>query len=223
MGVTQDIVELLNHSLDDEKELINLLFFNGLNDLICNHVGNEIALENLEWRYKEEYVMAKRYGWGAEATKMVAGYFKSYKNLMFLKVKDSGHMVPMDVPDVALEMMQTLIHKPPTDQFQSYQQLLGRRVSAPSDCPVCPATPAATSEAGNADCEQNAQDKHDATLPETENVEVDDAGAFDDLSQERILIGFLLVILFMMSCWIALGGRRNGRRTKRSAGARTKR
>lgn len=96
MGVTGDIVELLNYnqdgsSSDDTK--ITLLFFNGLLDLICNHVGNEIALENLQWKYQKEYVEATRYGWKSNLKNQLAGYVKQYSNLIFLKVKDSGHMV----------------------------------------------------------------------------------------------------------------------------------
>jgi hypothetical protein len=39
LGVTQDVVDLLNNN-------VRLLFFNGIEDMICNHVGNEIAVEN---------------------------------------------------------------------------------------------------------------------------------------------------------------------------------
>ena len=41
LGVTDEIVRILEHP--DEPRL---LFFNGMNDMICNHVGNKKALDN---------------------------------------------------------------------------------------------------------------------------------------------------------------------------------
>ena len=95
LGVTNDIVEILDHNQDssDANDRITMLFFNGLLDLICNHVGNEIALENLEWKYQKQYVKSTRYGWKSKMKNQLAGYVKQYSNLIFLKVKDSGHMV----------------------------------------------------------------------------------------------------------------------------------
>jgi carboxypeptidase D len=41
LGVTDEIIRILEHP--DEPRL---LFFNGMNDMICNHVGNKKALDN---------------------------------------------------------------------------------------------------------------------------------------------------------------------------------
>ena len=38
------------------------------------------------------------------------GYVKQFENLSFLKVLESGHMVPMDQPAIALVMMKTLVY-----------------------------------------------------------------------------------------------------------------
>ena len=147
LGVTQDIIELLNDTDEDDK--IQLLFFNGVHDLICNHVGNENALENLEWNYQNEYQTASRYGWKSSSIDKLGGYIKEYENLYFLKVLNSGHMVPMDVPGVALDMLETFIYK---QSFQTYKQDLnavkpsesesgggGGGSSSSSSCPKCPA------------------------------------------------------------------------------------
>ena len=83
LGVTQDVVELLNND-------VRLLFFNGVNDLICNHVGNEIAVENFKWNFQSEYQLAKRYGWKSPTKGQFGGYMKEYKNLMYLKILGSG-------------------------------------------------------------------------------------------------------------------------------------
>eukprot|EP00980_Cylindrotheca_fusiformis_P030753 scaffold25381_cov132-Cylindrotheca_fusiformis.AAC.1 len=119
--------------------------------MICNHVGNEIAVENFEWKYQEEYQIAPRYGWKAASTSTsskspVAGYMKEYENLMYLKIKDSGHMVPMDVPNIALDMIRTLIYE---QSFENYKQDIDRqgkkKGSSDNDddddgCPICPAS-----------------------------------------------------------------------------------
>ena len=80
-----------------------------------------------------------------------AGFMKQYDNLSFLKVMNSGHMVPMDVPDIALAMMQSFMFPSLTASFESGGQALTR--SDPTltttqecvchethcdECPVCP-------------------------------------------------------------------------------------
>jgi carboxypeptidase D len=140
LGVSGDIVALLDNG-------VKMLFFNGIHDLICNHIGNDIALENLEWKHQEDYLLAKRYGWKAPSTQKLAGYMKRHENLLYLKVLESGHMVPMDVPDVSLDMMRTLMYDNEFS-FDSYEQRLGRAKQqdeacipkAPcvvTECPVC--------------------------------------------------------------------------------------
>lgn len=129
LGVTQDVVQLLNAG-------VKMLFFNGVNDLICNHVGNEIAVENFRWNHQMEYQVAKRYGWKSPSKGQLGGYMKEFKNLMYLKVLDSGHMVPMDVPDVSLDMMRNLVFGV---SFNDYEQQLERsKQSSGENCPVCP-------------------------------------------------------------------------------------
>lgn len=96
-----------------------MLFFNGVNDLICNHVGNEQLLDVLPWSKAKEYSQQPRYAWdsGVDASKKVNfvsgrpdGYIKQFENVSFLKILESGHMVPMDQPAIALVMMKTLIY-----------------------------------------------------------------------------------------------------------------
>jgi len=39
-----------------------------------------------------------------------AGALKSHENLHFLRVYDAGHMVPMNQPEAALEMLNTFLN-----------------------------------------------------------------------------------------------------------------
>lgn len=95
LGVVDDVVAVLHHASKPR-----LLFFNGIEDLICNHVGNERFLEHLPWEHRDEWMEATRYAWSAgKATQETpaAGYMKEFDNLLFLKLFNSGHMVPLDV------------------------------------------------------------------------------------------------------------------------------
>lgn len=118
LGVVDEVVRILDH-----KEKPRLLFFNGMNDLICNHVGNEKLLNNLAWKYQKNWMMAKRYAWDANEISNAGptGYMKEFENLMFLKIRSSGHMVPMDLPKESLIMMRTFLYSRP---FSSNAQRL---------------------------------------------------------------------------------------------------
>ena len=183
LGVVADVVEILQHPTKPR-----LLFFNGIEDLICNHVGNEKFLEHLPWTGKDAWIQSPRFAWRAkdEVEGQVSGYMKEYDNLSFLKLLNAGHMVrttsgngapcpqrgwgskntqrlthtpcqlrndengqvPLDVPPVALEMMQIFVHK---ESFSMSRQGLTNAPQDSScpvctDCPICPAAP---------DCDNN--------------------------------------------------------------------
>jgi carboxypeptidase C (cathepsin A) len=95
------LVELLNND-------IRVLLYNGQFDYICNHLGTEMALENLNWAYLQEYKENGRYTWLVD--KKIAGYSKSARNLTFLQVNGASHMVPYDVPQAALDMITRFVN-----------------------------------------------------------------------------------------------------------------
>ncbi|KAH8051461.1 serine carboxypeptidase [Aureococcus anophagefferens] len=72
-------------------------------DLICNHVGVDRSLRALDWTGKADFARAEARPWLRSGH--VAGFLKRARNLALLAVKDSGHMVPMDQPAAALDMM----------------------------------------------------------------------------------------------------------------------
>ena len=93
LGVVNEVIKVLEHEGDDGN--IRLLFFNGVTDLICNHVGNEILLEKLNWKHRDDWVKASRAAWKSKSQPgdNINGYIKEFNNLLYLKVMDSGHMV----------------------------------------------------------------------------------------------------------------------------------
>ena len=152
LGVVDEVVRILSHA-----DKPRLLFFNGVNDMICNHVGNERLLDNLPWKNKKAWILAKRYAWDAFPSQNnlgPSGYMKEYENLSFLKVMSSGHMVPMDVPDVALEMMRIFLF---SGSFDTNAQKMSSGIpggSAMQQC-ECPAQ--------TCDCPTCTQDKCDCS------------------------------------------------------------
>lgn len=142
--MVNEVVQVLEHDLEGEDK-VRLLFFNGVTDLICNHVGNEVMLEKLPWKHTEDYVRAERAAWKSktQAGDKISGYIKGYDNLLYLKILDSGHMVPMDLPDVALDMMRLFIYGG-VGAFKYSPQTLHRGIETNSACPTCPVCPANT-------------------------------------------------------------------------------
>lgn len=96
------IVELLDQG-------IIVVVYVGNMDLICNWVGNMKWLDEMEWSCKEEWNEEKVVEWSVDS--IVAGQIKSMYNLTFMTVYDAGHMVPMDQPKHALDVINGLTHR----------------------------------------------------------------------------------------------------------------
>jgi hypothetical protein len=130
-------------------------------------VGNEKLLDSLPWSKAKQFTQQPRYAWqsGVDPSAKVNyisgrpdGYVKQFENLSFLKVLESGHMVPMDQPAIALIMMKTLVYgtREAPNGFLSSMQDLDRSdpttsvtMCALDACPNC--LPAATSLDDEAD------------------------------------------------------------------------
>lgn len=82
---------------------IHLLVYAGEYDLICNWLGNSRWVHSMEWSGQQEFVSSDEMPFLVDGEK--AGVLKSHGPLSFLKVDNAGHMVPMDQPKAALEML----------------------------------------------------------------------------------------------------------------------
>ena len=87
---------------------IPILIYNGDKDYICNWIGGLAWTEALEWKGKEEFGSAAIHHWETQSGAM-GGQAKSAGSLTFLRVYDAGHMVPMDQPQVAFDMLDEFI------------------------------------------------------------------------------------------------------------------
>ncbi|BDA42498.1 Serine carboxypeptidase 3 [Coccomyxa sp. Obi] len=87
---------------------IKVLIYVGTEDWICNWMGNKAWVSSLAWSQREAFDSAEEQEWHFEGS--VVGTVKSAGPLSFLKVFQAGHMVPMDKPAEALDMITSFTH-----------------------------------------------------------------------------------------------------------------
>ncbi|MED6108211.1 Serine carboxypeptidase-like 48 [Stylosanthes scabra] len=82
---------------------IKVLVYAGEEDLICNWLGNSRWVHAMEWSGQKEFEASSTTSFLVDG--VAAGTLKSHGPLAFLKVNEAGHMVPMDQPKAALQML----------------------------------------------------------------------------------------------------------------------
>ena len=92
---------------------IPVLLFSGDKDLICNHIGTEQLIHNLEWNGATGFetspgVWAPRRDWTFEGEP--AGYYQQARNLTYVLIYNSSHMVPFDVSRRTRDMLDRFMH-----------------------------------------------------------------------------------------------------------------
>lgn len=85
--------------LDLLSKGLKVLVYAGEYDFMCNWIGNHKWMNELNWFGKSGFNNAKFTNFGGHGLK------KCYQNLSFIIAKNSGHMVPLDQPEFALEMI----------------------------------------------------------------------------------------------------------------------
>ena len=91
------ITDILN------DKTLDVLVYSGDKDFICNWRGGEAWTLGCDWDGKKDYDRAQYQQW--KVNDEVAGELKTYENLKFLRVHEAGHMVPMNQPVAALQML----------------------------------------------------------------------------------------------------------------------
>jgi len=90
---------------------IRVLVYSGMEDFICNYYGGRDWVASMLWPGQDEYTKAPFQNWTVNG--QIAGYSKSAQGLTFLEVANAGHMVPMDQPLNALDMVKHMIKNVP--------------------------------------------------------------------------------------------------------------
>ncbi|KAL3424775.1 carboxypeptidase y precursor [Phlyctema vagabunda] len=86
-------------------EQIPVLIYAGDADFICNWLGNQAWSEALEWPGQKSFNSAKTHDLKITGDGKKKGQFKTSGNLTFVSINGAGHMVPMDQPEVSLELI----------------------------------------------------------------------------------------------------------------------
>jgi len=100
VDLSPKVTDILNEGLD-------VLVYSGDKDFICNWRGGEKWSNEVPWTSQAEYAQTKYADWNVDGN--AAGALKSHKNLKFLRVFDAGHMVPMNQPAAASQMLKEFI------------------------------------------------------------------------------------------------------------------
>jgi len=82
---------------------VEVLVYSGDQDWICNWRGGEAWTLATKWNNKDAFNAVDYETWNVDG--VPAGAMRQYGNFKFLRVFDAGHMVPMDQPKNALEMV----------------------------------------------------------------------------------------------------------------------
>jgi len=110
-GVVAELTAILNAGM-------RVFIYVGQYDIICQHLGVEKMLASLSWQGSDGWSKAQPGIWIYE--KAPAGYYKKYNNLESLLVLNSGHMVPMDLPAIAFDMISKFVNKSPFSEGDSH-------------------------------------------------------------------------------------------------------
>lgn len=94
--------------IPDLLKEIDVLLFSGAEDLICNHLGTEALISNMEWNGGKGFEVspgnwAPRQDWTYEGE--AAGFWQAARNLTYVLFYNSSHMVPFDYPRRTRDML----------------------------------------------------------------------------------------------------------------------
>lgn len=108
-------------------EQVPTLLFSGAEDLICNHLGTEDFINNMEWNGGKGFEIspghwAPRQDWTFEGEP--AGFYQEARNLTYVVFWNSSHMVPFDYARRSRDMLDRFMNVdiasiggPPTDSL----------------------------------------------------------------------------------------------------------
>lgn len=89
----------------------SVLIYSGDKDLICNYVGGISLVSTMRWPGRNTWLASNNVTWHVQS--LVAGWAKTAGSLTWLQVHNAGHMVPMDQPKHALDMLFRLLNNKP--------------------------------------------------------------------------------------------------------------
>ncbi len=84
-----------------------ILLFTGQHDLVVPHTQIDRVIENLSWEEKDQLLEAKATGWHVNGE--LAGFEKSHKNLRYVFVRKSNHIIVRSQPEWTLNLLKSFV------------------------------------------------------------------------------------------------------------------
>ncbi|KAK9835225.1 hypothetical protein WJX81_007216 [Elliptochloris bilobata] len=110
--MSSDIMKNYGGLVEPQLEAgMRVMIYAGVEDWICNWLGNRKWLLEMAWSQQAEFVAAPERNWTVDGR--VAGSVQAHGPLSFVKVYGAGHMVPMDAGRSALAMLQSFLRDEP--------------------------------------------------------------------------------------------------------------
>ncbi|MCP4147812.1 MAG: S10 family peptidase [bacterium] len=128
-GYDFSLPKLLDRVDDNGNPTLRVMLYTGTQDMSCGIRGTEYILQNCRWRYQEEWQKLDRLVWGEKIVESKdpitykydsKGFIKQYKNLTQVVIPLSGHLVPMNRPEVSLDMINNYVFQ---REFPAYDPL----------------------------------------------------------------------------------------------------
>lgn len=83
-------------------------------DLIVPTALSEKMVESISWDHDKKFGEAERKIYKVHPSDtQVAGYVKNFKQFFFCTIRNAGHLVPFDQPEVAYDMISRFIDNRP--------------------------------------------------------------------------------------------------------------
>lgn len=92
---------------------VRVVVYHGEDDFICNWYGGAAWTNALSWPGQSAFNSAPNTTWTVNGT--VAGSARSAQGLTFVRVSEAGHMVPLDQPLAALDLITRIVTGAPFD------------------------------------------------------------------------------------------------------------
>ncbi|RWS19439.1 venom serine carboxypeptidase-like protein, partial [Leptotrombidium deliense] len=105
-----DILRSAKEMLEIIMNNFKVMLYSGNLDIIVAPVFNNRLINRLQWKHKDAYLKSERKIWRREKKGTVLGYIKNVYDFYEVIIRNSGHMVPEDKPEVAFQMITKFVY-----------------------------------------------------------------------------------------------------------------
>ncbi|CAE7504699.1 SCPL50 [Symbiodinium natans] len=113
LNLREDIMQSQKPAVEDLlKAGIRVLLYQGQFDWKDGVVSNAAWIRSLNWTGTASFLQANRTIWRRAADGQIAGYWRGFQNLEQVVVLGAGHLVPMNQPLSAVDMLLRFLHYP---------------------------------------------------------------------------------------------------------------